>query len=194
MIFRARSLAQARAKSTVAPEREHRAQRVASGECAFPAAIDRPPNPANSVSSRIDNLVRGVDDFGRFEREARRSRRQTSFARGDMTRKQRSLVRFEHVQRRPGRGLISMSQTASSETRKSALLRPTRSSSEAIAATARAISSACVGSISTGPAAPPYRNGDAGVGAVHCMLRPIISAFLSLARNKAEMLFPPTRR
>ena len=186
MIVRARSLAQARAKSTVAPE----ASTVQKGS---PAAKRVPGGDRSTAQSGqfrrsgAHNVARGVNDFGRFERQARRRRRQTSFARGDMTRKQWSLVRFEHVQRRPGRGLISMSQTASAETRKSALLRPTRSSSRSDRMpTERAISSACAGSTSTGPAAPPYRNGDAGVGAVHCMLRPMISAFFSPARNKSR--------
>ena len=101
MIFRARSLAQARAKSTVAPE----ASTVHTGS---PAAMRVPGGDRSTAQSgqfrplRNHNVARGVNDFGRFEREARRSRRQTSFARGDMTRKQWGLVRFEHVQRRPG--------------------------------------------------------------------------------------------
>ena len=41
-----------------------------------------------------------VDDFGRPDREASRSRRQMSLAAGDVTRKQSALVRFEHVEGR----------------------------------------------------------------------------------------------
>ena len=86
----------------------------------------------------------------------------------------------------PGRGLISKSQIASSSARKSTLLRPTRSNSEAILATQRAISAACAGSTSMGPAAPPYRNGDPGAGAVHCVLRPMISTFLPAREEQSR--------
>src|ERR1700722_4900094 len=79
---------------------EHSAERLADDDPrSRRRSIDGPIRPIPSPAN--DNVARGVDDFGRFEREARRSARQTSFARGDMTRKQWGLVRFEHVQCRP---------------------------------------------------------------------------------------------
>src|ERR1700722_1723777 len=80
--------------------REHRAQWVARGEArSRRGSIDRPIWPIQSLAHR--NLMRGIDGLGRFDREARRSRHATSFARGDMARKQWRLVRFEHVESRP---------------------------------------------------------------------------------------------
>ena len=87
-----------------------------------------------------------------------------------------------------------MSQAASLETRKSALFKPTRPSSEVTREMDRAIFPASASPMSTGPAAPPYRNGEPGVGEVHCTLRPIISAVLPFATNSAEMFRPVTRR
>ena len=99
MIFRARSLAHIRAKSTVAPE----ASAVHSGS---PAAMRVPGGDRSTAQSgqfpRLahDNIVRGVNDLGCFERDGRRRWRQAPFAGGDMTRNQWILIRFEHVQRR----------------------------------------------------------------------------------------------
>src|ERR1700722_1342967 len=63
-------------------------------------SIHRPIRPIPPL--RHHDVARGVDDFGRFDPQAWRSRRQTSFARGDVMRKQLGLFRFEHVQRRSG--------------------------------------------------------------------------------------------
>src|ERR1700722_11332297 len=63
-------------------------------------SIHRPIRPIPPLGRH--DVARGVDDFGRFDRQAWRSRRQTAFARGDVMRKQGGLVRFEHVQRRSG--------------------------------------------------------------------------------------------
>src|SRR3984957_20722409 len=61
--------------------------------------IPRPIRPIPPLGRH--NVARGVDDFGRFDRQAWINRRQMSFACGDMTRKQQDFVRFEHIQRRP---------------------------------------------------------------------------------------------
>ncbi len=158
MIFSARSLAQARAKSTVAPK----PSTVHTGS---PAAICVPAGDRSTAQSgqsprrANDDIVRGVDDFGRFESRSSQKLRVRCPSHAAIWRANSGTSFDSNTSSvAPGRGLISMSQTASSDTRKSALLSPTRSSSEAITATERAISSACAGSMSTGPAAPPYRN------------------------------------
>src|ERR1700683_4305705 len=79
---------------------KYRAQRITGGDARSGwRSIDSPIRPIPPPSN--DNIVRGVHDLGGFEREARRGVSKMSFARGDMTRKQCSPVRFEHVQRRP---------------------------------------------------------------------------------------------
>ena len=101
MISRARSLAHARARSTVEPE----ASAVHSGS---PAAMRVPGADRSTIQSgkfrplRNRNVARGVDDFGRFEHKARRRGREPPFAGRNVTRNQWSLVQFEHVQRRAG--------------------------------------------------------------------------------------------
>src|SRR5271168_122395 len=79
---------------------KHRAHGITGCDlCPRRRSVNRPIRPIPSPAN--DNIVRGVDDFSRLESETRRSWRQTSFARGDMARKQRDFIRFEHVQRRP---------------------------------------------------------------------------------------------